>query len=568
MRKSILTVVLITNLALFSIIGGSGFAVSTEETSKVSEEVLAQMESMSDSEKITIYVFLEDIDHEKVMNKFNETYPEEYYVYVDEKSNNNSRGSGRDIETIQASIQAKREIYSKSYAENNHDIIDKYLIKESQLFISKYSSLCILSVTKSEIEKLVQDDRIASIQLFKLFETKDELATANQVTRANYNRDTYGLTGEGVRIGQIEGYVPYVGWNNDLNSDNFTINPATFIESYHASQVASIMVGQTNGLVPEALLFSTGCPNNSYVYAGIEWLLDQGVNVINMSCSFPELTGSYDLLSQQIDYYILVHEVHFVKSAGNNAGYISSPGMAYNAITVGGFDDMNTLSHSDDTMYTNSSFDEAGTVGRPEKPNLIAPACNIENLPGWMYDDGLENGTSFAAPQVTGTIAQLIDYVPSLALKQTAVGAILMASTFNKVSTGNYGSIAGGPQISDIEGTGKLDARAARSIPYYGNYWSQTIYTVNFPYTMTDYISASSSKIRIAIFWLKRSTPFSNLDLRVYDPNWNWVATSDTRCSNYEVVEFDPVVSGQYKIVISKNEPNNSTKEHVGIAIW
>ena len=66
MRKSILTVVLITNLALFSIIGGSGFAVSTEETSKVSEEVLAQMESMSDYEKITIYAMLEDIDHEKV----------------------------------------------------------------------------------------------------------------------------------------------------------------------------------------------------------------------------------------------------------------------------------------------------------------------------------------------------------------------------------------------------------------------------------------------------------------------------------------------------------------------
>lgn len=568
MRKRILSVVFIINLALISIMGGSGFAASTEETSKVSEEVLAQMESMSDSEKITIYVFLEDIDCERVMNKFNETYPEEYSVYVDEKSNKNARGTGRDIETIQASIQAKREIYSKSYLENNQDIIDKHLNKESQIFMSKYSSLCILNVTKPEIEKLVQDERVASIQLFKLFETKDELATANQVTRANYNRDMYGLTGEGVRIGQIEGYVPYVDWNNDLNSDNVTINPDTFEESYHASQVASIMVGQTNGLVPDALLFSTGCPTNSYVLSGIEWLLDQGVNVINMSCSFPELTGAYDILSMQIDFYILNYEVHFVKSAGNDAGYISSPGMTYNAITVGGFDDMNTLDHSDDTMYTDSSFDEAGTVGRPEKPNLIAPACNIENLPGWMYDDANEKGTSFAAPQVTGTIAQLIDYVPSLAMKQTAVGAILMASTFNKVSMENYGSIELGPQISDIEGTGKLDARAARSIPYYGNYWSQTIYTVNFPYTMTDYISASSTKIRIAIFWLKRATPFGNLDLRVYNPNGNLIASSTTVSSNYEVVEFDPVVSGMYIIKIFKSGSNNSTKEHVGVAIW
>lgn len=575
MKKKFLLVVLILNIVICSIAGGAVYATQEDGTSKISEKVLMQMKIMSDTDKITVYVILEDIDNENAMDEFKEAYPKEYAVYFEEQTEENALSTNQNIGSIQSSIQAKREVYCKLYSDNNQSILGKYLNKENQLFISKYSPLCIVEATKYEIELLTQDIRVTNIQLFVLEKAEEELATANQVTRANYNRDTYGLTGEGVRIGQIEPGVPEATVTN-LNWNNVTINPDTTAESPHASQVASIMVGQANGLVPDAELFSTGFSTTADFYTRIEWLLDQGVNVINMSAGFSSPTGEYDTICQWIDHIAVMHDVHFVKSAGNegtNGGLITSPGMAYNVITVGGFDDRNTVTHTDDIMAAFSSFEEAGTSGRPEKPNLIAPAVNIENLPGSIYDITYESGTSFAAPQVTGTIAQLIDYVPSLATKQTAVGAILLASTFNKVSTTNYG-ITGSAQISDREGSGKLDARAARSIPYYGNYWSQTIYTASFPYTMTDYISSSSSQIRVAIFWLKRNTSlseqvsFTDLDLRVYDPYGNFVASSTTVSSNFEIVEFDPTVSGQYSIRISRVGTSTSTREHVGIAIW
>ena len=86
---------------------------------------------------------------------------------------------------------------------------------------------------------------------------------------------------------------------------------------------------------------------------------------------------------------------------------------------------------------------------------------------------------------------------------------------------------------------------------------------------------------RVAIFWLKRNsisetghTPgtvneigFSNLNLEVYGSNGNLISSSKTTSANFEIVQFVPTVTGQYKIKIGR-QSGNADKEIVGIAVW
>ena len=209
--------------------------------------------------------------------------------------------------------------------------------------------------------------------------------------------------------------------------------------------------------------------------------------------------------------------------------------MAYNAITVGNLDNNSGTALSGYLIYNESCYKEDGSsLPHAEKPNLVAPGTNF-----WG-----ENGTSASAPQVAGVIAQMCSYNSALKTKQTAMGAILEASCIEKVD-GKYGGARGDvfsdsvkitDQISNKEGAGILNARAALGIVTSGNYWSYT-------FVMS----------------------FGDLDLRVYGPSGELLGTSITNNSNFEIVQFVPKTTGTYTIKISGSTSNT---EHVGIAVW
>lgn len=577
--------------------------------SKVSEDLIKAISTMDDKDIITAYVFVEDIDHKAVMTAFKENYSKEYKTYISAK--NSQDFSSEDIvydadisikdvfdhresldseeytTLLQKAIEAKRNLYREAYYRNNKKIISRCCdIDKDCIFISEYTPMTIVKVNISIIEKMLTDDGIIWIDVLIDDKGEDTLSLANQITRTEYVRDTYGNKGNGVKIGQIESGVPDKT-NTDLTSVAITINPNANTVTTHATDVARIMVGQANGIAPKASLYSTGYSSASSFYPNVEWLLSKGVNVINMSNAIV-YNGTYDNYCKWVDHIAIQHDVHFVSSAGNQyksyGGKICSPGMAYNVITVGAFDDGNTLAHANDAMCNYSSFQEVASSGRPEKPNLVAPGQNI-------YISSNHNGTSFSSPQVTGTIAQLCSYSTNLKTKQSIMGAILAASSARKVEgtngTGNSGdtfisSSRINEQISEYEGAGKLDSRWARSIVYYGNYWSASIDQSSFPYTKTVTINTSSTSLtRIAIFWLKRNSisttghipgtisgeTFTNLNLAVYAPNGTQISSS-TLYSNYEIVQFVPTVSGQYTIKITRSGTSTSTREVVGISMW
>ena len=593
---------------------------SAETIGKISENVSAKLIEMSDNDKISVYVYFRDTS-EEVMSTMATKHADLFAVYTATKEktsanlntshltlSNDQQISSENDTNLQTAIQTKRELYKSHYSANNTELLTKYCDNESILYVSSYAPMAIIAVTKNELKQLICDSSITHISLFEneMF-FNSSLENSNLTSRAGYVRDNYGNKGNGVKIGQVELAVPDTS-DSYLSSANIITNTSFGGEQSsdnikHAIYVARIMVGST-GLAPSASLYSASANSTVGFMSAIDWLISQGVNVINMSANNYG-QHDYDELCAYIDHIAIQHDVHFVVSAGNihpvdPTLYVCSPGLAYNAITIGAYNDNSTApiddsqiysKQKDDFIHTHSKYLEYPTSNRPCKPNLVASGNNF-----WDFELG---GTSFAAPQVTGVIAQLCSYRSYLKTQQTCMGAILAASCGRKLASEvqpgseivTSTAFKGGKfisdtsifrsknQISDIEGAGKLDAYWARLTVATGNYWSLHLDASTTIYTQNVYIAKESNTLtRVALYWLKRNFADSqnnitqvNLpdwDLKVYGPDGSLVASSSTYYSNYEIVQFVPPTSGTYQIEIRRITSPFTEKSNIGIAVW
>lgn len=577
---------------------------------KASDELKEKMGGLANSDSISVEVSVTGVDEDAVMQEFYDKYPELFEEYYKAKETDEDV----DGDVLQQAIEQKREIFAQHYSNSNGAILKKIALEDEVTFVSQYSPLAILETTVGRVSELAVSPQVTSISYHEENpEVQEFFVNANTEARTKYNRDTIGLKGTGVKIGLIDNGVPS-STNAYLASADITYyNYAQTEKNTHSKVIAVMLVGQGNkGIVPNAKLYACGrkkIGGGTYnFYTLVEWLLSKGVNVI--SCSIGTLSGSYkgNKGAIWIDHIAVQHDVHFVVAAGNvqttnlNNTCVMDYGMAYNAITVGAYDEKDTTNintpsnNSDDTMYTYSCYKESDrTKGNPycNKPNIVAPGVGIEIL------DDVYKGTSVATPIVAGAIAQLCSYKAAFKTKQTAVSAILMASAALKVDeknnsgkvgddfkTGNitgsepHRHLASNTQISNREGAGKLNAQMAYNVAKSGNYWSYT--KTGSTFTQNISVSLTSGKVtRIALFWLKRvilssghgqvdgNTPniaLSKLELRVYDSNNKLVKYSNVDNCNYQIVQFTPASTGKYTIKITKK--SGAEKDHFGVALW
>ncbi len=231
-------------------------------------------------------------------------------------------------------------------------------------------------------------------------------------------------------LGMLENGCPDLD-NSALAGTNekIVIQSSTAQTSPHATAVAALMVNQTYGFAKGfAKLYSVSCiggTTSSYpnMVLKLEWLLTQGVNVINMSWGDEPTTNSYWSYAKWIDHIAYNHSVHIIIASGNHGeNKVALPAMAYNSITVGAVDDKNTASYSDDTLWermTSGSFSDSTVPrsayntneDRPYKPDICSYGGNI-SIPSVSTIDF--NGTSFAAPQIAGMVATLCSLEPEL----------------------------------------------------------------------------------------------------------------------------------------------------------
>lgn len=209
---------------------------------------------------------------------------------------------------------------------------------------------------------------------------------------------------------------------------------------------------------------------------------------------------------------------------------------------------------------------------------MVAPAVLITTAYG---DAAGPDGTSYAAPQVAGLVALLIQRNSQLQIWPEGVKAILMASAVH--------NIEGDRRLSEYDGTGAIDAPLADQIAQ----TQQAIETdpCNFPCwwgvvtgsstpgvggTLNRYFNAiRGERIRVAISWMSNAdseaTYYSfdrldtNFDLRIFTDGNTEVISSTTIKNNYEIVEFVAPATTTYRIAVKKEAATESTNS-LGIA--
>ena len=181
-----------------------------------------------------------------------------------------------------------------------------------------------------------------------------------------------------------------------------------------------------------------------------------------ISISWGSGNGVYDDASERVDEVVTGHfggkEAVVVKSAGNGGATskVSAPGSAKNAITVGASADfsnvLNLCNHSwnadPNNLYV-MEYSSRGTDDGRIKPDILAPGSDITStVIGSSYSS--KDGTSMAAPHVSGVAAQILAEYPSAS--PALVKAFIINSAVGGGTTDN---------TNIDQGWGKLDAYRA-----------------------------------------------------------------------------------------------------------
>ncbi len=222
-----------------------------------------------------------------------------------------------------------------------------------------------------------------------------------------------------------------------LASANFTTEPDARDYLGHGTHVAATVggtgsstLGAHAGVAPGAwLLNSKVCIadntcSQSAIIAGMQWAVDQGADVVNLSLGGGDTPG-IDPLEQAINDLTASHGALFVVAAGNSNGQagprsVSSPSTADSALSVAAMD------LSDNVAPFSNRGPRVGDAAL--KPDIAAPgvaitAARSTTSPGSGNHIDL-SGTSMATPHVAGAAAILAQRHPTWTPAQLKAGVM------------------------------------------------------------------------------------------------------------------------------------------------
>jgi len=382
----------------------------------------------------------------------------------------------------------------------------------------------------------------------------------------NYNPEIHqimGIRGNGVTVGIVEVASGTIAAHTNLTG---IVEYGTGSVRSHATGVAGIIKSNnTNdpGFSPQVTLRHGGSATQSTRQTIFSSHVTNSAASISLSYAAGDTTvRSPNSEDKFLDERFTVDWVLPIKSAGNRGatgcdgtdGHTTHPGLGYNTLTVGGFNDNNTVTRVGDSIYNCSSFtDPTSANSDREKPEIVAPAVSIRTT---NTTNGFTagSGTSYAAPGVNGLAALMRGGDPGIGIYPELTKAIIMAtSTWN---------IEGNAVISDNDGVGAIDPLAAMQVLQRssGDHWASGYMSCNstFPFNGTAALVAGR-RTRVVTVWHQDTTfvnyetlPGADLALTVRDPSNAQVADADRWDDTWEVAEFTPSVSGTYTISIGK----------------
>ncbi|MBH0230723.1 S8 family peptidase [Halobacillus yeomjeoni] len=273
------------------------------------------------------------------------------------------------------------------------------------------------SLDRTAVHTLQNDPRIAWIE-------EDQKVTADRQVR-NWGFSSVGadttkklkVNGSGVKVAVID-----TGINRDhpdlkvAGGKNFVDDVNSYEDDNgHGSHVAGVINAQDNGLgtlgvAPAASMYavkaldSDGIGNEADVIAGIDWAIQNGMDIINLSLTSPQSsTGLEKIIKKARDQGIFVIAASGNDKSGNGqlTKDVMYPARYDSVIGVGAIDEDETIA---EYSYQGESLD------------FVAPGTQIYST----YMDTEEgnyahmSGTSMAAPYVSGIIALYKSQFPDL----------------------------------------------------------------------------------------------------------------------------------------------------------
>ena len=527
---------------------------------------------------IPVFVWTEDIDYEEFVEQvFEETGysadslaqlytpigseilnyepgSPEFMEIVEEHKQQTAAAREAENAAVEAYTTAKRRLIREAYADlNSSNVSTLSMQRQSVGFQSQYAPMVQTFMTADQIVQTAASSVVECIDLAETQPTQAcSLSSSVQTVQAHILSDTFGYDGAGVKVGQFETFFPL---NAGAIQGKYTyltgsFAPLNHTEYYHAYNVGTIM----NYIAPNASYYATSATTNANFYARIEELITAGCSIINMSAGFnakSPRTVWYSNEEKWLDHIEGPHGISIVLASGNDGeqyGHVTNPAMAYNAITVGAIDDKGTASTADDTFQPYTSTLNNGSDG-VAKPDVMAPDTSIPNY----------CGTSYAAPIVSGVIAQLMEYKPYLKTRSRVVKAVLTAScTYKTEESMNEG-------ITAKEGAGVINAYRAFLIMANNKYASGS-------FTTEEKVFSIELEKSIGLAW-ERINPvgnghtsdvtsvdsYVNLDLYLYNSSGTELAKSSRWHSSAERIWYSGSATYTYTLKIKRTNNLNKT---------
>jgi len=222
-----------------------------------------------------------------------------------------------------------------------------------------------------------------------------------------------GMRGQGIRIGHLDTGVDAshpdlrgkIAAFAEVDTDGTARPSDPYDSSLHGTFTAGLLVANNVGVAPEARLVSAlvlpgGYGTLAQVLGGLDWVLEQNVQIVSMSLG---LEGSWSEFVPVVERMKQMGVLP-VFAVGNSGGAPASPGNMPGVLAVGASNLTNQI----------AGFSSRGEVrwGAPyhtvvSKPDLVAPGVDVHStIPGGRYM--AMSGTSVSTAIAAGSAALLM----------------------------------------------------------------------------------------------------------------------------------------------------------------
>ncbi len=572
-------ILLLLTITLFSFSFSAVFAQSSDDLLlKAGRELYEKIDKLDENETIDIYVWKTSINQEDYKEELlklgfdEDIYGNEDVFQLDIVSKLQEYDKKDTVKEIRKEYKLARlkAIKNVTIATNAKFLEDYGINMNDVIYFSNYTSTIIVTMTRTDILNMIEDERIIGISLYEKDIQRNEIFLSIDQVNAGYgavqnpglkNASQGGYDGTGVTIGIIEAASGRFDPDAPQLSSMVSSGQLEFIEvqgvsesiSDHATHVTNIIAGQSytyfgntyEGIATGAQIYQSAIGDSDDVYTAFSQFADLGVDVINYSGGSSLYGGSYSSYDQEIDNLIYSTKIVFVKSAGNTGGSITSPGKAYNAITVG-----NVETKIDESTPENSPYDIRWSSSYSvdyylsNKPELVSPGTYISSV----FDTEIytNTGTSFSAPHVTGVVAQLIQKYGSSVNTNNYItyfkGRLMLGAQASLVADSSHRT-GDSTIFFNKQGAGFLDAtNSAKSIAGWNKY--VRLSTLSLNYYVYIFTPPMDFSIRAVLIFEKpensqiTSNYGNNLNLYLQSPGGTIFSSSTSSTNIFEMLEY------------------------------